>query len=321
MAETCIGFDDQQANRPDFEWNCAACVPDTESDEEIVVLSNNDTSGHTRILQPDNAKHDSSQQRNRCVDELHKQSAKPEESTVFANDTTRETYSVNSSEPQPHPDLASKPTSEPMLSKGRIENKPATTLALRQLKSHNRDGLSYWENLKAEQLPNNPGHCLRKREVMTNQRDQIRVDGGGGKDQTVLSKNKKRDVRSNKVEGKLKDGEKDKRQTLSKRARSRSVKERVDPEIEGDDPSVTSTMVSGKSDGEPTTPTRKFEVGDLVYVESHAWSYVNNSGGIGFIQKAHIDDDGDRVYDVKYPALDRTERRIEAEFISPYCFD
>ena len=313
MAEKCIGFDDRQANRPDFEWNCAACVPDTESDEEIVP-SNNDSSGHTRKLQLDKAKHDSSQQRNRCEDKLHNQSAKPEESTVFAN-----MYSVNSSEPQPHLDFTSESISEPIPPKGRSENKPATPLALRQLKSHNRDGLSYWEDLKVEQLPNNPDRSLRKREVTTNQRDQIRVDGGGGKDQTVLSKNKKRDARSNKVEGKLKYGEKDKRQALSKRARSHSVKERVDPEIEGDDdPSV---MVSGKSDGEPTTPTRRFEVGDLVYVESHAWSYVNNSGGIGFIQKAYIDDDGDRVYDVKYPALDRTERRIEAEFISPYCFD
>jgi hypothetical protein len=313
VAENCIGFDDQQANCPNFVWNCAACVPDSESDEEIVPSNNN--SGHTRALQLDKAKHDCSQQRNRCEDELHKQSAEREESMIFVNDTTREICPVNPSEPQPHTDLASEPTSELILPKGRSENKLATPLALEQLKSHNRDGSSYWETLKAEQLPNNPDRCLRKRKFTTNKREQHRIDGGGEKDQTLLStkpKNKKRGVRSNKVEGKLKDTGENKRQTLSQRARSRSVRERVEPKIESDDDSsVTPTMV----------PNRRFEVGDLVYVEDHAWAYVNNSGGIGLIHKTYISDDGDHVYDVKYPALDRTEKRIMAEFISPYCFD
>eukprot|EP00536_Pseudo-nitzschia_multiseries_P019170 jgi/Psemu1/293772/fgenesh1_pg.4029_\ len=63
-----------------------------------------------------------------------------------------------------------------------------------------------------------------------------------------------------------------------------------------------------------------FEKGDLVIVENHAWAYVNHCGGIGNIVKAYVDEDGDRVYDVKYPALQTTEKGIMAKYIKFYSF-
>lgn len=34
VAEKCIGFDEQQASRPDLVWNCSSCLPDTDAGSE-----------------------------------------------------------------------------------------------------------------------------------------------------------------------------------------------------------------------------------------------------------------------------------------------
>ena len=212
VAEKCIGFGEQQANRDDFQWSCVVCAPDTDSDDEKEIVNN------------DEARKDCDQHSNPT--EYEAPSAESIETEVNNDDGGAN---------QLKPKTVEKETQS--------SKKPSTPPALRQLKSYNNDGsgngdrLGYWEDFQTMSVLGNPDRSLRKRQS------------------------------------------------------------------QAEDPGKT------------------FQVGDLVFVENHAWAYVNNSGGIGFIQKTYLGTDGDRVYDVKYPALDRTEKGIMAEYISPYSFD
>jgi hypothetical protein len=62
-----------------------------------------------------------------------------------------------------------------------------------------------------------------------------------------------------------------------------------------------------------------FEKGNLVYVKPHAWPGKNCTGGVGHVVETFMDEDGDRLYCVKY-VIGATERDIEAEYVSPYSF-
>jgi hypothetical protein len=64
-----------------------------------------------------------------------------------------------------------------------------------------------------------------------------------------------------------------------------------------------------------------FKEGDLVDVKPHAWPGVNNNGGIGYIVAMTVDEDGDRLYDVKYVAANFKEKEILEQFINLHCFD
>lgn len=212
VAEKCIGFGEQQANRDDFQWNCVVCTPDTDSDNENAILKNDEA----RI-------------------ECDQQSNPTECEAPSAESIETQVNNDNGGANQLKPKTVEKDTQS--------NKKPSTPPALRQLKSYNNDGsgngdrLGYWEDFQTMSVLGNPDRSLRKRQSQA--KDSVET----------------------------------------------------------------------------------FQVGDLVFVENHAWAYVNNSGGIGFIQKTYLGTDGDRVYDVKYPALDRTEKGIMAEYISPYSFD
>lgn len=62
-----------------------------------------------------------------------------------------------------------------------------------------------------------------------------------------------------------------------------------------------------------------FELGAMVDVIPHSWPTVNHVGGIGTVVKAYVDDDGKKLYDIKYPVSRHTEKRIYAEWIKA-CF-
>lgn len=79
-------------------------------------------------------------------------------------------------------------------------------------------------------------------------------------------------------------------------------------------PSSSEESISGTGDVHMT-----FKEGDLVYVEHHAWPGWNCEGGIGRIGKSYLNDDGDRLYDIKY-VVGRSERGILAEFVYSYSF-
>ena len=234
--------------------------------------------------------------------------AQPLHRSKFSNVPTQISAQDGPKSPSTPPRTPKKSSEEERQNK----NKSAIPLALKQLKSYNCNGLGYWENFESKRLPGNHHRCLRKRKDETNKHEQHQTDKGHG-DKTALKKKKKTTCKTN--------GGKEKSQALSSRTRKRSTRKRVESKTERDGPSFPTMVASEKADGETTIPAHFFAVADLVFVESHAWSYVNNSGGIGWIQKAYISDDGDRVYDVKYPALNRTEKMIMAEFISLYSFD
>jgi hypothetical protein len=357
VAKECIGFDDEQANLPDFVWNCLACVPETESDEEVVP--SNSESANLRVATP-NEQHCSSTSLSNGLNEdiakcgngenvpnssspkvyqknndqggrqslalrrnpsngidvgsltqskvnssqLLTSTTKQSVAARISNDVTKSAQTILETTPPHTPYKSSEPELHPHVSsvnKPKLES-PSTPLALRQLKDHNKEGLSYWGKFDSERLSNNPDRVSRKRKSPTNKCEQQRFDGTGGRDQGLVENNESL-IRST---------------LLSNCARSRLTRKRVKSETKCDD---HSTEGSEKSESKSTVPTRSFEVGDLVYVESHSWPNVNNSGGIGKIQRAYISTEGDRVYDVKYPALLRTEKVIMEEFISSYCFD
>lgn len=190
------------------------------------------------------------------------------------------------------------------------KKKPSTPLAIRQLKSYNRSGSGYWENYESKKIASDSDRCIRKRKFTTNESE--------GKDEVVMaekSKNKSRDAISREAVTQT-----ETLGSISKTERGRPLRKRVTSKTVGDSSDIP-TVVNGKTGRKTTMQTKSFEVGDLVFVENHAWAYVNNSGGIGFIKKAYLSDDGDHIYDVKYPALDMIEKRILPEFINPYSFD
>jgi len=64
-------------------------------------------------------------------------------------------------------------------------------------------------------------------------------------------------------------------------------------------------------------PTEVFNRGDLVYVEDHDWigPNLNNGSGIAKVLESYIDEDSDRVYDIKY-IVGRKKKGVPAEFVS-----
>ncbi len=272
VAEKCIGFGEQQANRDDFRWSCVVCAPDVDSGNENANLSNN--ASYAGNLHLDEAKKDCDQP---------------------TNPTEYKEPHVNNDDEGKHK-LA--PTT--IEKDKRSKRNPSTPPAVRQLKSYNNAGsgngdrLGYWEDLQTMSVIGNPDRSLRKRPSKTMVCGNHSTSKGNReeeKDAQLSSDIKTNPLIQNHVESK------------------------TDSDVTLDTPIGTS---SGEDDA---IPSQTFEVGDLVFVENHAWAYVNNSGGIGFIQKTYLDTEGARVYDVKYPALDRTEKGIMAEYISPYSFD
>ena len=63
-----------------------------------------------------------------------------------------------------------------------------------------------------------------------------------------------------------------------------------------------------------------FQRGDLVFVEPHAWPGVNCIGGIGHVVDSHVDNDGERLYHIKY-VLGWADKDVEAEYVSQYSFE
>jgi hypothetical protein len=63
----------------------------------------------------------------------------------------------------------------------------------------------------------------------------------------------------------------------------------------------------------------KYSVGDLVSVAEHSWASVNNASGIGRITSTEVNDEGDRVYDIKN-VVGGTYRNVLAEFVRPHVF-
>jgi hypothetical protein len=61
-------------------------------------------------------------------------------------------------------------------------------------------------------------------------------------------------------------------------------------------------------------------IGQMVAVEEHGWARVATPSGVGWIRDTRIDEDGNRVYDIKY-VVGRTYRNILAEFIRPHTFN
>jgi hypothetical protein len=59
--------------------------------------------------------------------------------------------------------------------------------------------------------------------------------------------------------------------------------------------------------------------GDHVLIKEHAWPGVDNPEGIAVVLKSYIDEDGDRLYDVKY-VVGRKKIGILAEFVSRHVF-
>ncbi len=309
-AKDCIGFNEKRANRPDFVWNCAVCTPVIENDEQ--VDPSDDKRDSIEIPNREKWREVCELPKNRSDNTTH--SENQETHSNHENGGNRrslpltENHSNLPSTPQKHSE--SETTSEPTLPARQREKRPSTPLAVRELKSYNRNGSGYWENFESRTISSDSGRCLRKRGLATNKDE--------GKDKALKpseSKNKQRDtIRSEVVD------ETENLQKTSKTARNHSVRNLVMSKSERDDSSIASTVASGEAEVEATMPIKSFEVGDLVFVESHAWAYVDNSGGIGKIQKTYLSDDGDRVYDVKYPALGRTEKRIMPEYVSPYSF-
>ena len=99
-----------------------------------------------------------------------------------------------------------------------------------------------------------------------------------------------------------------------KTAGSRSVKESASRNENSKKPSTSEEEISGKGDVHLT-----FGKGDLIFVEHHAWPGWNCEGGIGQVSKSYLDEEGDRVYDIKY-VVGRSERGISAEFVYSYAF-
>lgn len=60
-------------------------------------------------------------------------------------------------------------------------------------------------------------------------------------------------------------------------------------------------------------------VNDFVFVEEHSWARVNNPEGIATVLKAYVDDDGDKVYDLRYVVGGRANG-VLPEYLTRYFF-
>ena len=80
-------------------------------------------------------------------------------------------------------------------------------------------------------------------------------------------------------------------------------------------PSVEARIIQGTAD-----TSIVFGVGDLVFIEPHSWPGKNCEGGVAKVVSTEVDEDGDRVYKVKY-VIGSTKGGIEAQFVHRHNFD
>jgi hypothetical protein len=65
---------------------------------------------------------------------------------------------------------------------------------------------------------------------------------------------------------------------------------------------------------------RCFAQGDLVFVTEHAWSGVNNPKGVAKVVATYLDEDADRVYDIKY-IVGGTRKGVLSDYLSLHHFE
>jgi hypothetical protein len=75
------------------------------------------------------------------------------------------------------------------------------------------------------------------------------------------------------------------------------------------------------SDTEASSHSHVFSIGDLVMMEQHSWPGVNHESGFGKIVDIKIDDEGEKVYDVKYICGRATAKNVYEKYITPHGFD
>ena len=302
VAKDCIGFDEKQANCPDFAWSCVACAPDIKSGEEIVTTAR--SSDHSLSLQKKIV----------CERELHKGSAE-----LVANDITREVQHNQEGEKRRQPQISllnhyhKADTGNLTNSDNEDHQDPALPSEQIQVTHVSNDGLKSHGCLEPQSrlhLSSDPAHksLLPKKEKKQRALRQLESHNGHGSGsywELPNGSTRKRRTSKNESE-KNSDGP------------VQNLTESLKPPEQQS--SCTSTPLLGKSEDQTTIIAQNFEVGDLVEVEPHSWPRVNNYGGIGTIQKAYIDEDGDRVYDVKYNAVRRREKGIMEEFIKSFSF-
>lgn len=183
--------------------------------------------------------------------------------------------------------------------------------ALQELGSCNREG-EYWETYSTNTIY--AGRCIRKRKVGNNEENRNYRAGENLPAAEPTKRSKKQlQAKSSSNYGV---------QPIQKRNSSRFTRGQHRDKGSSGTTSDTSAAASLEvyCDATTTGDQREFKKGDMVIVENHAWAYVNNQGGIGLVMKVDFDEDGDRIYDVKYPALQTTERGILAKFIKSYSF-
>jgi hypothetical protein len=65
---------------------------------------------------------------------------------------------------------------------------------------------------------------------------------------------------------------------------------------------------------------RRFAQGDLVFVKEHSWSGVNNPEGVAKVVATYLDEDADRVYDIKY-IVGGTSKGVLNDYLSLHHFE
>ena len=63
-----------------------------------------------------------------------------------------------------------------------------------------------------------------------------------------------------------------------------------------------------------------YAVGDYVYVTEHGWAGVSNPEGVAKVLKSYIDDDGDRVYDIRYVVGRGKTKGVLSEYLHRHIF-
>jgi hypothetical protein len=85
------------------------------------------------------------------------------------------------------------------------------------------------------------------------------------------------------------------------------------------EPSSNRQAIIRKTSEINSEPTNHiFGIGELVMLQKHSWPGVDNEEGVGRIVDIKVDEDGDKVYDVKYMCGGSTAREVHEEYIKPY---
>jgi hypothetical protein len=74
------------------------------------------------------------------------------------------------------------------------------------------------------------------------------------------------------------------------------------------------------TEGDTDERVEVFSTGDLVYVTEHGWVGVNNPDGVAKVLNAHLDEDGDQVYDLKYVVGPKVNG-VLPEYLRRHTFD